>query len=344
MGHHPLWIAVLILLLAPLPVAADEVVLSNGDRLTGRVVSMVDASLTFAPDVGGEISLPWSAVSTLVLERPMTLELVDGTRVVGTVTSPEPGLLAIRSDPVLDPVEVGVEDVRAILAPDPEERPAVRTSGNVDVGGSLTRGNTRTDSYRASAEFEARTGSNRYRVGGEFRRSEEDDQTTVDETRGFAGYDHFFSERWFLNTNVTLISDEFRDLTLRTIAGAGVGYQIYERPGRKLSTNLGVSVVDENFETAPDRSTASGRWGVSYEESLFGEAVTLTYDQDLLLGLESTEDFLLILRSGLRFPIAAGVTGSLQAGYDFDNTPAAGTDEEDLSLSFSVGYGWGTNR
>jgi hypothetical protein len=50
---------------------ADELKLSNGDRLTGTVVSLTGGSLTFKT-AHGELKIPWPNVTSLTMEGAAT--------------------------------------------------------------------------------------------------------------------------------------------------------------------------------------------------------------------------------------------------------------------------------
>ena len=54
-------------------VYADEVLLSNGDRLTGKISKMEDGILRLQTSYGGEIKITWSEVRSLKSETPFRL-------------------------------------------------------------------------------------------------------------------------------------------------------------------------------------------------------------------------------------------------------------------------------
>jgi hypothetical protein len=45
-------------------------------------------------------------------------------------------------------------------------------------------------------------------------------------------------------------------------------------------------------------------------------------------------------RTGLRFPIRSGLTLNAGFEWDWDNTPAEGTDKSDYRYILSIGYGF----
>ena len=60
---------------------ADQVVLTNGNTLSGSIVKLVDGELEFKPDLASVVTLNVSAIDTLSTDGPVVLELNDGTTV-----------------------------------------------------------------------------------------------------------------------------------------------------------------------------------------------------------------------------------------------------------------------
>ena len=57
----------------------DEVLLKNGDRLTGKIVRLVDGKLVINSDVAGEVTVELANIQTLSSDEPLTVNLKDGT-------------------------------------------------------------------------------------------------------------------------------------------------------------------------------------------------------------------------------------------------------------------------
>ena len=54
---------------------SDQVILRNGDRITGSLVKKDQKSLTFKSDVLGKITVPWDKVQSLTAEKPVFVML-----------------------------------------------------------------------------------------------------------------------------------------------------------------------------------------------------------------------------------------------------------------------------
>src|SRR5687768_15842672 len=84
---------VTIILYAATPAAADELRLMNGDRLTGRVVSLAGGTLTFSTP-NGDLKIPWSSVTALTVDETILATIgpaapapITGAIVIATTTA-----------------------------------------------------------------------------------------------------------------------------------------------------------------------------------------------------------------------------------------------------------------
>ena len=74
---------------APLPVlAADQVVLTNGDTITGAIVKKDGATLTIKSEFLGVVTMPWSAVKSLRSEAELNVVLPAGQTVKASFPPP----------------------------------------------------------------------------------------------------------------------------------------------------------------------------------------------------------------------------------------------------------------
>jgi hypothetical protein len=82
-----LWILTgLIFLSLPSPfLLADQIVLENGDRLTGTISKSDDKSLTLETEFAGEVTVRWAAISAISSTHPLHLGLKDGRIIAGPV-------------------------------------------------------------------------------------------------------------------------------------------------------------------------------------------------------------------------------------------------------------------
>src|SRR5438309_152205 len=78
-------LALLLCLFICQEVRADQVVLKNGDKLTGKIVKSDGKSLIIRTEFAGEVTVVWDAVVEVISDEPLYLDLADGRTVSGTV-------------------------------------------------------------------------------------------------------------------------------------------------------------------------------------------------------------------------------------------------------------------
>ncbi|MCP1674965.1 putative salt-induced outer membrane protein YdiY [Natronocella acetinitrilica] len=322
-------------------VQADTLLLDNGDRISGTLIRLGDGRVEFRQQVTSTtVNINWDRVAGLTTDDVVRVLLNDGTEIAGRIVEAEDGRLRMDSVNLDAPVSFALTSVAEISGPSTPERDRVRTTGNIAAGGNFTRGNTRSEAYNANGNFEARTNVNRFRLAGDVNQAKDDGVLVRDNASATARYDHFLSDRVYANSSVSLNRNRFKDLRLRTAAGAGFGYQFFDSPRRSLSSELGVSYVNQDFYDAENESNPAGRWAIDYEERLFGASLRLFHSQEGLVSLEKAGEFLVQTRTGLRFPLMFGLTGTLQANVDYDNDPPGDRRKTDQAYVATIGYSW----
>jgi putative salt-induced outer membrane protein YdiY len=313
---------------------ADEVFLKNGNHLSGAIVSMSEGKLVLETEFAGRLTIDWAQVERLSTEAPLTLVLADGSTLRGIPAPDEtPGRLKLRAEAV--PVELPL-----VMAINPQAEPPVKFSGRINVGLNKASGNTDQENGHVDAEFIARTTNHRFTVGGAYNRASDNNRKSEDNANGYSQYNFFLTDKLYLYLNGSAERDTFKDINLRTTVGPGVGYQFFEGELMNLSIEAGPSYIRTDYDQAEDEDSASGRWGVKFDRFFFEKLFQYYFSNEGYVSASDTRDVFMFTRTGLRFPIRGGL--SLNAGFewDWDNTPAEGTDKSDYRYILSVGYGF----
>src|SRR2546423_15605970 len=90
--------AIMLFLVLPPSAFADEVVLKNGDRITGTVTSSDGKKLTLKSKPLGDLTIDMKDVATFSTDEAARLKLKDGQHVTAKVDPGEPGTVQI-ADP-----------------------------------------------------------------------------------------------------------------------------------------------------------------------------------------------------------------------------------------------------
>ena len=78
-------VAVLLTLVCP-RLFADQVILKNGDRLTGAIEKFDEKSLVIKTEYAGEVTVQWDAVQDFKSDQSLHVGLKNGQTIVGPVT------------------------------------------------------------------------------------------------------------------------------------------------------------------------------------------------------------------------------------------------------------------
>jgi putative salt-induced outer membrane protein YdiY len=333
-----LLLAALLVVLISSRAFGDEVLLKNGDRLTGKVISLEQGILLFSTTYAGDIPVQWEEIANLKTEEPVKVVLSDETTLQGPVLPGEEGTISVKAEMLDEPVRTDLANV-TFINPKPPKPPRTTTL-RLNLGASFATGNTDKEDIYADGEFVARTEQNRYTIGGLYRRAESDDVKTEDKTMGYMKYDHFFTKKWYAYANAAAERDEFKDLDLRYTLGVGAGYQFIESERTKLSFEGGVSYVNENYIVADDNSFTAGRWGLRFDHFLLPKSLQYFLYHTGLQSLEDSEDLLLFTQTGFRVPFYKNLNFTAQMNWEYDKSPSPGKKESDYTYIFSVGYQW----
>jgi sRNA-binding regulator protein Hfq len=129
------------------PLFADQIVLKNGDRLTGTIEKSDDKALVIKTEFAGEVTVQWPAIQEIKSEQPLHIGLKNGQTVVGPVTTSD-GKLEV-STKAAGNVEAVKENVVVIrddseqLAYEKAQHPGLRNGWNAEsILGSVSRAGT----------------------------------------------------------------------------------------------------------------------------------------------------------------------------------------------------------
>lgn len=322
------------------PVAqADEIIMQNGDRLSGTVVSKQGDTLLFSTPYAGELKILWHKVISLRTDKAVRIQLDDNNSLQAQVAPAGPGMVQLQGKELGSRDAIGISKIAQINPPRGAADSGVKVKGYINAGFELKQGNSDTEKLHLDTEVVARTRENRYTIGAEYNREKDQNTETVSNRLGYMKYDHFLSEKWYLYANGTFKKDKFKDLNLRSTIGLGSGRQLWESDERSLSLEAGLTYVNDDFIVATDNDYAALRWAIKYDQRLW-KKLQLFHEHEGLQGLESSDDISIRSKTGIRVPIIDNLKATAQVNADWENNPAPGKKREDLTYLLSLGYHW----
>jgi putative salt-induced outer membrane protein YdiY len=309
-------LCVVVLLLVPLAVFADEVRLKNGDRLTGDLQRLAGGKLSLKTAYGGELALDWAEVAEVRSDKVFVITVTGRDPVTGNLA------------------DVALADIAAFAPPDP---PLVVTGG-ANAGVLVASGNTRVNNLHLDGDVVARARRNRYRAGATINRAEDRGLESARNASASFNYDRFWSERLYANGNAIFTNDRFRGLDLRSAFGAGVGYQAIETAVTRVAVEAGLGYVNENLESAPDESYVAAREAVRAERRFLAGRFAAFHEHDGYFGVTGDDNLFIRMQNGVRAALGAGMAATVQLGLDFDNSPPPGRRKTDRTFVITLGY------
>jgi putative salt-induced outer membrane protein YdiY len=257
---------------------ADQVVLKNGDRLTGSIVKADAKTITIKSEFAGTVLIPLEAVVQITSDQLLFLNLKDGQTVVGTVVTKDANLEVKTAD--TGTVSVARQSIAAInsketqaayqLAIDRLRNPRLIDlwSGSAELGLALARGNSETATFNLGFQAARTTPRDKisvYATSLYARNSTTGTSiTTANAKRGGARYDLNLSSKVFGFGTGDLESDEFQKLDLRVVLGGGMGWHARSTERVTMDFFGGGSLNKEYFSTGLNRTSGEALVGQEF--------------------------------------------------------------------------------
>jgi putative salt-induced outer membrane protein len=244
---------------------ADQVVLTNGDRLTGNITKSDGKTIVLKTDYADEITIKWSAVQTINSTQPLHVATQDGKTVAGTVTTSDSNLVVATSS---GSVNVPKDNVTA-LRNDQEQATYEKGlhpplwqgwTGGATVGFGLTGGNSETKSLSLAFSGDRKTSHDEITMYENTVYATNDaphatPHTTANTDQGGARYDRNFTKQLFGYGSADFQADALQQLNLRSIIGGGLGVHVINTSQTTLDLLGGINYTHENYGIVPATMT-----------------------------------------------------------------------------------------
>jgi hypothetical protein len=320
--------------------AADEVVLKNGDRISGEIASKSTDVVVVRTDYAGEVSIRWSEIATLSTTRAVEVLLEGDAEPVRGTLHPVYGGGALLVDTQGNERRVTLEQI-AYLNPEPHQIDGrVAYSGRATLAANYASGNVESERVYAEADFKARAKDYRYSLTGRSERRTEPPLGTVTSWLTAANYDRFLREKEFIYGRASLEHDEAKSIEQRAALGGGYGVQIFDTERIRLSVRGGLDYVAvDRIGAENDRYPAAG-WGVRLDTAPWGPKLELFHEQEGYWNLEDSDVVTLRSKTGVRVPLVAKLNATAQVNVDWERSPTPPRASTDKVLLLGVDYTW----
>lgn len=335
MLHHRLSAVIrcLLLLCLPWPCWADEVRLRNGDRLTGRIVTMQEETLTLDTDHSGAVRVQWREIGEIIADKALTIQLGETLDTLDWSDLLYTRYKTITADRLGVGGPIDLAQVKAINPP-----PPIRYQGTLNIGGNRTQGNTETQAVNASTRWSIRSDRHRLLAEAKFNYGEVGSRVTVRNSLASLKYDLFLSPKIFTNAEALFEKDTFQNLSLRSTLGVGLGYQFVDTQRSTVAGVAGLAYVSEDYTNAPSTRTPSMRWSVRTSFALVPDRLKFFHKHEGFYDVGTRQAIRFFADQGVQITLISNLFLNVEYDLRYNGAPAPGRRRVDEAMIFGLGY------
>jgi len=316
---------------------ADEIILQNGDRLTGEVTTMENDKLILKTEYSAPIEIKRKMIRKISISEQATLHLSDGEVLKGILRTTDDGRLVVESSDDREETSVAWDRITAI---NPTPVPRAKWKGNINAGAGIQSGNTDRKNASVGAEAMRKTEADRFGIRFLYNYAEEDGEASARNTYGATKYDYFFTKKYFGYLSIEMLHDKFKNLNLRTVVGPGAGYQIWDDPVKFLLAEAGLSYFSEDRKEGVDKDWLTGRMAGSFQYK-FNKMVQVKDDLIIYPNLEQGGEFQLRNEAALIAKLNSFLSLRVANIYEHDSDPGEDVRKDDWQWIFALQYEFG---
>jgi hypothetical protein len=227
----------------------------------------------------------------------------------------------------------------------PEEPAKKKWESVASADLTLTRGNSRSFLATASLNTQRKWETEELFLGGSagygnstVKNSAGQDTTTEnqDYLKGFAQFNHLFSERFYGGFRVEGLHDNVSDINYRLTVSPMAGYYFIKHTNTFLSGEVGPTLVDQELGHHTSTYLAL-RVGERFEHKFDGGA-KIWESLEWISQVDKLDNWILNAEAGVSAPVTKALDVRLIAQDTYNNQPAPNRLKNDLKLLAGIGY------
>lgn len=320
---------------------ADTIKLKNGDVITGKVISATGGNLIVAPAFasGTEIKIPQEKVATFATDKPIVLELNDGTVMNQALDVAEAGNVKTKAGGTLVPQKIALQLVKKIN-PEP-----VQWHGAVGVNGMIANSTSKTTTLGISANGVRRTDKDRIKLAAAYNFGEQESNgvksTTANNWDASGSYDYFITKKWYTYLGAQFGGNKVNNLDLRFVPSVGMGYQWIDEPDFHFSTEAGLSWIYQDYSTNPSPTKEWAlRFAYHVDKTLHDDRIFLFHNLAYMPSVKDFGAYLLQTDAGMRVALSKNMFTDLKMNLTYDSDAAKSAEKTSSQVLLGVGYSY----
>jgi putative salt-induced outer membrane protein YdiY len=334
-------VALIMLVISSSQMFADQIVLKNGDRLSGSIEKSDGKTLLIKTEFAGQVTVQWPAVQQITSTQSLHVGLSNGKSAVGPVTTSDGNLVAATSAGAMTTPMAEVLTLRndaEQTAYEKSQHPGMLEGwkGGANVGFALTRGNSETKNLALAFTAQRQGLQDKIGLYANTVYATNDvpaatPHVIANTTQGGIRYDHDLTARLFGFVNADFQTDALQDLDLRSVLGGGLGFHAIKGDRTTLNFLGGANYTRENYSTFT-RNFAAATLGEEFSQKL-GAATSLVQQLYIYPNLSDTGEY----RGTFNFSTVTKISKWLgwqnSFGDIYVTNPPAGKKQNDIVLT-----------
>ncbi|MEE4219012.1 MAG: DUF481 domain-containing protein [Xanthomonadales bacterium] len=321
---------ILCALVFPPALDADQIVMKNGDIISGKVTRVDDKEVTIKPAYTKKFAVKRSAVASIETESILEVELMNGEVVHARFAGLEEGMQVLEVEERPTPIDINDMNKAGV----PQQWYARESHAEALL--TINEGNTTSRSSAFLMDTRVRLGDHRQYAALAFRRDENNGQTTKKQNGATYEYDWLFRPSWYLGATANYERDPIRDLNHRFTFGALMGHDFLDSGHNFLTIKAGLGYTDENLGDVPT-SGLTGLWEFKFRHQFKRSKLEFLHDHSVSYQNYGNNNTIIRSNTGLRVDILWDIYATATYRFNYESEPAPGKFEKDSTLAFGLG-------
>ena len=311
----------------------DEIVIKNGDLLTGVLTTMSDNELSLETDYAGRIVISVDQIRSIKTQENYEI-LIRNETLRGRLFYDLTGQYVLAAD---GHVPILLEDVSRIEKKQNLSGAIFRSwRSRADLSLILSQGNSETKNYNVFFESILKRRRSEHALALLINNEKAEAILTREQFDLDYGYKRFISRKWFASGTAEYFEDELKDIERRITMSGGAGYQFWDNVKGELSVDLSVSAVQEKIGLEGEINPAL-RLGIDYRRMLFLDKMELFHRQSVLAIPDAERGQVINASSGIRYELSTFVDTAFRIDTNYETKPAPGREKTDLTYTIGLG-------
>jgi putative salt-induced outer membrane protein YdiY len=368
-------LSVFAVLLVAFTARADQVLLKNGDRLTGKIATGDGKTLLLKSEFAGDVSIQWDAITDIESSDNINITLKDGTRLSGKVTTRDGKFVIAGAHAAATPSVAAKEAIVAVRNDSEQHAFDAETekmahprfyyfwNGVLDTGLALTRGNSETANFTMAAKAVRETPRDKLTVYGDYifanNSSVPPAVTTANALDAGLRGDLNLRPRLFVFAFTDFQTNQLQHLDLRSVFGGGLGYHMIKTANTTFDLFGGITYDRDSFgaynlanPTPPPvlllipssvQNSAEAVIGEEFDAKL-SKRTTLSERFSFYPNLSHTGDYRFQLDSSISTQMKKWLSWQATLSDRYISYPPLGLNANDLLLSTGLRVIWGKGK